>query len=109
MARRTGRRPLRGRTQVALGLVAFLAITSLVAWRRSLGIAEARAISALTMARRELETERVTLQRGIREAMRGERIVREAGRRLGLGVARETQLRTVVVAPAASPEAPAVP
>lgn len=84
---------------VALGLLLFLAITSLVVWRRSLGLADAKALRALELERRTLLTERTTLEKEIREAMSGPRVVRDAQRRLGLTVASELQLRTLIIDP----------
>lgn len=97
MAPRRSRAPGWGRQVVAAGLAATLVVLSVVAWRRSVGIAEARMIRKIELDRRALVSERITLERDIRDAMSGPRITRDAARRLGMVVARETQLRTVVV------------
>lgn len=94
MAKRR-RSPLKGRSLVALGLLAFFVVTSLVVWRRSVGVATAREMRALRLEKRSLETERMTLKRDIEEAQTRPRIVSEAQRRLGLHVAPDSQTRVL--------------
>ncbi len=92
-ARRRG--PLKGRSLVAIGLLAFIAVTSLVVWRRSVGVSTARAMRDAQLEKRSLETERLTLRRDIDLAQTRPRIVAEAQRRLGLHVASDSQTRVL--------------
>ena len=95
-ATRTRRRgPLKGRSLVAIGLFAFVAVTSLVVWRRSVGAGTEREIAAAQSEKRSLETERVTLERDLKSARSRQRVVAEAERRLGLHVASDSQTRVL--------------
>ena len=94
-ATRARRTRLRGRSLVAIGLLAFVAITSLVIWRRSVGVATAKAMQEATMNKRALESVRVTLEQELRQAQSRPRVVAEAERRLGLHVASESQSRVI--------------
>jgi len=89
------RSPLKGRSLIAIGLVAFLIVTSLVVWRRSVGVATARAMRKAELEKTALETERTTLQRQIRDAQTRGRVIAEAQRRLGLHVATDEQTRLI--------------
>jgi hypothetical protein len=96
MAARTRRRtPLKGRGLIALGLLAFLAVSSLVVWRRSVGVSTANAMEKARLEKRSLETERKTLQGNIELAKTRPHIVGEAQRRLGLHVPSDSQTRLV--------------
>ena len=96
-AARAGRRMrLKGRSIVAVGLLAFVAVTSLVIWRRSVGVSTAKAMQRALAKKSALEADRITLQRDVRNAQMMQNVVAEAERRLGLHVASETQSRLVV-------------
>ncbi len=83
------------RSTIAIGLVAFLVITFVVVWRRSVGVANGRQIARMETRRRELETEIKSLQRDIRDASSNRVVVSEAERSLGMHVATDAQVRTV--------------
>jgi hypothetical protein len=100
--KRTKRGPFKGRTLVALSLVAFMGVAGLVVYRRSVGISTATAMSAAQREKAALETERITLQRKIRDAQTRSRVIADAERRLGLHVAPETQTR-MIAAPQTTP------
>jgi hypothetical protein len=95
-ARAKTRTRLRGRSLVALGLLAFVSVTSLVIWRRSVGVSTAKAIRDATITKRNLESQKVTLERDIRNAQTRQAVVGEAERRLGLHVASDSQTRVIV-------------
>lgn len=97
--RRTPRK-LKGRSQVALGLLAFIVITSVVVWRRSIGVANAKTMQQALVEKRTLMSEVDALEGEIRNAQKRERVIAEAQRRLGLHVAPESQTR-VLLAPGA--------
>ena len=92
-ARKAARAPLKGRTWVALGLLTFLAVTSVVVWRRALGVATARQISKLETERRALESARTKLAQDLGDAASRGQVVAQAQRRLGMHVAVESQVR----------------
>ena len=96
------RSPLKGRTFVAIGLVAFMTIAGLVVWRRSVGVATAKALGRQDDQRRALLAQIATLQRDISDAQTRRHVVSEAERRLGLHVAPEGQSR-VLADPARDP------
>ena len=101
-ARAKKRTPFKGRTWVAIGLFVFVAFTSLVVWRRSVGVSTANAIAKQDAQRRALLAQIATLQRDISDAQTRRHIVAEAERRLGLHVAPEAQSR-VLAEPAREP------
>jgi hypothetical protein len=102
-AKSTRRRgPLKGRSLVAIGLVAFIAVSSLVVWRRSVGVSTAKALRKAAQEKASLETERTTLRRDINDAQTRNKVIAEAQRRLGLHVAPDAQSR-VLADPAKSP------
>lgn len=78
---------------MAIGLVAFVAVTSLVVWRRSVGVSTAKAMASAESVRRALESEVKTLERDIRDAQARKRVVSDAERRLGFHVAPDSQTR----------------
>jgi hypothetical protein len=95
-ATRTRKRsPFKGRSLVAMGLAAFIVITSLVVWRRSVGVSTAKEMRDAQLHKRSLETERVTLRRDIRDAQTRQRVLTDASRRLGLHVAPDSQTRVL--------------
>ena len=83
---------LRGRSLVALVLVAFVLLASLVIWRRSVGIAGARELRELDQTRLQLEGDRARLARDIRAASSRERLVPVAEQRLGMRVPSDGQM-----------------
>jgi hypothetical protein len=93
--RASRRMKLKGRSMVAIGLLAFVCIASLVIWRRSVGVATAKAMRDTTALKRNLESERITLERDLRNAQTRQAIVAEAERRLGLHVASDSQSRVI--------------
>jgi hypothetical protein len=96
------RTPFKGRSLVAVGLLAFLAVAALVVWRRSVGVATAKAIAMASDRKRMLESERKTLGRDIRDAQSRKRVMAEAEKRLGFHVAPDSQTR-MLAAPAKAP------
>ncbi len=104
MAAARGRRrtPFKGRSLVAIGLIAFIAVSSLVVWRRSVGVSTARAMAKSLNEKRSLTTERLTLASQLRDAQTRRRVVVDAERRLGMHVASDSQTR-VVAAPGKAP------
>ena len=86
---------LKGRSMVALGLLAFVCVTSLVIWRRSVGVSTAKAMREATALKRSLTTDRLTLERNLRDAQSRREVVAEAERRLGLHVASDSQIRVI--------------
>lgn len=93
--RRRTRPPLRGRSLVFLGLLVFVLMTSLVIWRRSVGVSNARVMQQAQYDKRTLTSEKLTLERDIRDAQKRDRVVAEATRRLGLHVAADSQTRVL--------------
>ncbi|MBL0941070.1 MAG: cell division protein FtsL [Gemmatimonadaceae bacterium] len=92
--RRTARKtPLKGRAQVALGLVLFVIVTAAVVWRRSEGVATARAMQVLRQEQRTLRAEQQDLENDLRRASSRRSIVAEAERRLGMRIPSESQTR----------------
>ncbi|HUR92859.1 MAG TPA: hypothetical protein VMY38_09335 [Gemmatimonadaceae bacterium] len=83
---------LRGRSLVALVLVAFVLLASLVIWRRSVGIAGAREMRELDQARLQLEGDRARLARDIRGASSREKLAPIAEQRLGMRVPSDGQM-----------------
>lgn len=94
--RRKRRTPFKGRSLVAIGLIAFVAITSLVIWRRSVGVAAAKTMAKSLYEKRSLEAQRLRLENDLRDAQTLRRVVPEAERRLGLHVASDSQTRVVM-------------
>ncbi len=87
-----GRVALRGRSMVALVLVALVLLASLVIWRRSVGIAGAQEMRELGQARLQLEGDRARLERDIRAASSREKLVPVAEQRLGMRVPPDGQM-----------------
>ena len=92
-ARAAARAPMKGRTRVALGLLAFLAISTVVVWRRALGVSTARQIVKLETERRALESARTALTQDLGDAASRGQVVAQAQKRLGMHVAAESQVR----------------
>lgn len=95
----------RGRSQVALLLVAFVVVSVVVIWRRGTGVVQARELRDLQRARQELLVERARLERDIRDASSRARLVPLAERRLGMHVPHDDEM--VLLVRPAPPAAPA--
>lgn len=95
MTRKRSRR-IGQRTAIALALVLFVIVTSIVIWRRSIGLAHAREFARLETRRNELLSERTGLEGDIRDASSNRNIVQQAQRRLGMQVASDVQVRSVL-------------
>jgi cell division protein FtsL len=85
----------RGRSRLALALLAFVLVAVLIVWRRAEGVDGERAIEQLAAQRRMLEAERARLESQIREAESLGRIGPIAERRLGMRIATDTGLVTL--------------
>jgi hypothetical protein len=89
---------LRGRAVVALVLVIFLAVTTSVVWRRSLGSVQARRLQQLSGQVTVLQGERAKLERDV-QRITSRPYLTPLVARLGLGVPSDSQ---VIVLPARS-------
>lgn len=102
------RRGPRGRSIVALGLLAFVLVAAAVIWRRTYGLARARELAVLDVRRRQLEAERAALQSAVRMAASRARIGPTAEQRLGMRVPSDTQV-VILTRPAPRPGGDAEP
>ena len=91
-ARQAPRTPLKGRTRVAIGLLVFLTVASVVVWRRALGASMARQIVQLESERRTLESARTKHKQDLGDAASLGHVVAQAQHRLGMHVASESQV-----------------
>jgi type II secretory pathway pseudopilin PulG len=82
----------RGRSLVALALLAFLIVAGLVVWRRTVGVAESREIAAMQKRVVELEAQRARLEGDIRDLSSRGRLAPLVERRLGMHVPNDTQV-----------------
>ena len=82
----------RGRSVVALALLGFVLVSTVVIWRRSAGIVQARELRELERTRRELLAERARLERDIRDASSRARLVPLAERRLGMRIPNDSEI-----------------
>ncbi|MCU0634678.1 MAG: hypothetical protein MUE41_07385 [Gemmatimonadaceae bacterium] len=87
-------RKLRGRTIVFGGALLFVALSTLVVWRRGQGVALGRQMRAMQDTLRALAVEHADLERDIRQASTRTKIL-EAGRALGLRAPADSQVRTL--------------
>lgn len=92
---------LRGRTWVAIGLVAFVLVAAAVVWRRSIGLREAAEVRRLDVQRAALDGEVTKLESTIRSLSSREKLGAVAEQRLRMRVPDDSQ---VIVLP--SPNAP---
>jgi membrane protein implicated in regulation of membrane protease activity len=83
---------MRGRSVVALVLLAFVLVAVAVVWRRTVGIANARELEQLTRRRLQLVAQRGKLLADIREAASRSHIAPIAERRLDMHIATDSQL-----------------
>ena len=90
---------MRGRTIVFASLAGFVALTTGVIWRRSLGVTRARAIENLATRRSALAAQRAKLDGDIRAASSMERLGRVAENRLHLRVPSDSVVVTLQRAP----------
>lgn len=82
----------RGRWIVAGGLIAFVVVSSAVISRRSYGHRQGLEVTALGRRLSNLESERVRLDKQIREASSASVIIPIAERRLGMHLPAESQM-----------------
>lgn len=94
-ARKSSRTRLKGRSQIAIGLIVFMVISGVVVWRRSIGVANAKSMQVALTEKRALLSERSALERDIDNAQKREHVIVEAERRLGLHVATDAQTRVL--------------
>ena len=81
---------------LAAGLLAFVLLAIIVVRRRERGITEVGLIVELDRAKRDLEAQRVSLERDLRQASSRDRIEPVAAQRLGLRVPSDSQIITLV-------------
>jgi cell division protein FtsL len=86
---------VKGRTLVAIILVSFVLVTTGVIWRRSVGVAQAGAITRLEQKRADLVAQRAALEGEIRDATSRARLARIAEERLGMRVPSDSQVITL--------------
>jgi cell division protein FtsL len=101
-SRGASRRGPRGRSVVALALLAFVLMAAAVVWRRSYGIARTRELQVLDVRRRQLEAEHAALRSAVRLAASRARIGTAAEERLGMRVPSDTQV-VILARPTARP------
>ncbi|MGQ0766251.1 MAG: hypothetical protein ACT4OZ_11350 [Gemmatimonadota bacterium] len=82
----------RARSRIAVGLIAFLTVATIVIARRSSGVARARALHDLDRQRSSLESERARLVNEIRSATSLGRLLPVVSARLGMRVPADSQL-----------------
>ena len=82
----------RGRSVVAIVLVGFVIVSTIVIWRRSFGIAQARELRELSRRATQLQSEQARLERDIRDASTRARLVPLAERRLGMRPAVDSEI-----------------
>ena len=97
------RRGPRGRSIVAVGLLAFVLVAAAVVWRRTYGLARTRELQVLDVRRRQLEAERAALQSAVRMAASRGRIGTAAEQHLGMRVPSDTQV-VIISRPAPRPK-----
>lgn len=81
---------------LAVGLLAFVVLAVIVVRRREIGVTEEARLVELDRARRDLDAQRVALERDLRQASSRDRIESAAARRLGLRVPSDSQIITLV-------------
>jgi outer membrane murein-binding lipoprotein Lpp len=86
-----GRGKVRGRTAIAIGLVAFLVVTSSVVWRRALGSEAAAKLHDLGAQVDELQAQRARLEGEVRRASSQVELAPRV-QRLGMRVPSDSQV-----------------
>jgi hypothetical protein len=102
---RKTRTPLKGRAQVAIGLVVFFVVTSANISRRSKGVETARELARMRQEQRTLLAQEKSFENELRKATSRRSVVQEAQKRLNMIRPSEAQVR-FLAAPAASVAAP---
>jgi cell division protein FtsL len=97
--RMSAKRRGRGRTRVALALVAFVLVASAVIWRRSLGLREAADVRRLEVQRAGLDGEVTKLETTIRTLSSREHLGAIAEQRLHMRVPDDSQVIVLPHAP----------
>jgi hypothetical protein len=87
----------RGRSWVALVLLAFVAVSAAVIWRRGYGVTRAVELRRLDRQRMQLLAQRASLQRRLHELTSRQRLVPLVESELGMRIPADTQ---VIVMPA---------
>lgn len=82
---------VRGRTAIAIGLAAFLVVSTSVVWRRARGNVAAARLDSLGALVNELEAQRARLENEVRRASSQLELVPRA-QRLGLRVPSDSQV-----------------
>lgn len=82
----------RGRSWLALALLAFVLIAAGVVWRRTSGIAQARELRQLVERRQQLQAQRTALEGEIRELSSRSALAPIVEHRLGMHVPSDTQV-----------------
>lgn len=82
----------RGRSLVAILLLLFVAVSTVVIWRRSFGITQAGELRQLARQRQQLQAELTRLERDIRDASTRARLIPLAERRLGMHVPPDSEV-----------------
>jgi len=82
----------RGRSLVAIALLVFVAVSTIVIWRRSFGIAQAGELRALAEQQRQLRAEIARLERDIRYASTRGQLVPLAEQKLGMHVPPDSEV-----------------
>lgn len=94
-ARKRKRGAFKGRTQVAFGLMLFIAVCVLVVWRRSVGVSTAKELRDLSRERASLQSQIITLRSELGNASKRSSITAAAEKRLGLHIPTEWQTRSI--------------
>ena len=87
----TRRVKTRGRSWLAVALIAVVLAAVVIVWRRAAGVEAERALEELADRRRTLEADRARLEGQIREAESLGRIAPIARARLGMHIAADSQ------------------
>lgn len=82
----------RGRSWVALLLLGFVLVSTVVIWRRSYGIEQARTLRELERDRRQLLAERARLERDIHDLSTRARLLPVVERRLGMRLPADSEI-----------------
>lgn len=96
---------MRGRTIITLALLGFFVMATGVIYRRSLGIAQVKALSALEERRTALEAQEAALEGAIRDASSRARLAPIAEQQLGMRIPPES-LVIIIPRPEGATRAP---